>query len=89
MGRLRIKKKEVTIPFRETLAYRMLLLTGSVIVFLAALYIAIGALSANVSISFIASAAIGVAAAFAIFYNLDHLRDARIPQRTLKRMKRR
>lgn len=89
MGRLRIKKKDVTIPFRETLAYRILLLTGSVIVFLTALYVAMGALSAGVTISFIVSAAIGVAAAFAIFYNLDHVRNARIPQRTLKRMKRR
>ncbi len=89
MGRFRIKKKEVTIPFRETLAYRMMLSTGSVIVFLVALYVAIGALRANVTVPFIASTAVGVAAAFAIFYNLDHLRDARIPQRTLKRMKRR
>ena len=89
MGRLRIKKKEVAIPFRETLAYRMMLFTGSVVVFLIALYVAIGALRANVTVSFIASAAVGVAAAFAVFYNLDHLRDARIPQRTLKRMKRR
>lgn len=89
MGRLRIKKKEMTIPFRETLAYRMMLATGSVIVFLVALYVAIGALRANVTVSFIASAAVGVAAAFAIFYNFNHLSDARIPQRTLKRMKRR
>ena len=89
MGRLRIKKKETTIPFRETLAYRIVLFTGSVVVFLIALYVAIGALRANVTVSFIASAAVGVAAAFAVFYNLDHLRDARIPQRTLKRMKRR
>ena len=89
MGRLRIKKKEVVVPFRETFAYRMFLFTGSVIVFLAALYIAIGALRGNVTISFIVSAAIGVAAAFAIFYNLDRLRDVRIPKRTLQRMKRR
>jgi hypothetical protein len=89
MGRLRIKKKEVVIPFRETFAYRLLLATGSVIVFLAALYVAIGALRGNVTIAFIVSAAIGVAAAFAIFYNLDRLRNVRIPKRTLQRMKRR
>ncbi len=89
MGRLRIKKKEATIPFRETLAYRMLLLTGSGIVLLIALYISIGALSSNSTTSMIASAVIGIAAAFSVFYNLNHLRDARIPQRTLKRMKRR
>jgi hypothetical protein len=89
MGRLRIKKKETVIPFRETLAYRSLLLIGSIVVLLAALYSAISNLSGTITTSFIVSAAIGAAAAFAVFYNLDHLRDARVPQRTLKRMKRR
>jgi len=88
MGRLRVKKKEATIPFRETLAYRMFLLTGSVILLLIALYMSVRALSSGTT-SLIASAVSGIAAAFAVFYNLNHLRDARIPQRTLKRMKRR
>jgi hypothetical protein len=89
MGRLRIKKKETVIPFRETLAYRMILLAGSIIAFLIALYIMVGALQGGVTISFIASGVIAAAAAFATFYNLDHLRDARIPKQTLNRMKRR
>jgi hypothetical protein len=89
MGRLRIKKKEAVIPFRETLAYRMMLLAASVVAFLIALYIMVGALQAGITISFIASAVVAAAAAFAIFYNLDHLRDARIPKQTLNRMKRR
>ena len=38
MGRMRIKKKEAVIPFRETIAFRMMLLTVSVIFFFAALY---------------------------------------------------
>ena len=90
MGRLKIKRKEVVIPFRETIAYRLLLLASSIILFVVALYITIGALRAGgVTVSFIASAAIGLIAAFAIFYNMDHLRDAKVPQRTLKKMKRR
>ena len=89
MGRLKIKKKEVVLPFRETLAYRMILLTVSVISFVVALYVASGALRANVSISFIAFAVIGVAAAIGIFYNFSRLRDAKIPKKTLNRMKRR
>lgn len=89
MGRLRIKKKEAVIPFRETLAYRMMLLTASVIVFFVSLYAMIGAWAANITVSFVVALVPGVAAAFFIFYNLDHLRDARIPQRTLKKMKRR
>jgi len=89
MGRLRIKKKEAIIPFRETLAYRIMLLAGSLIAFLITLYIMIGALQAGITVSFIASAVVAAAAAFAIFYNLDHLRDARIPKQTLNKMKRR
>ena len=89
MGRIKIKKKETVLPFRETLAYRMLMLTASVIAFAIALYVASGALRANVTISFVAFAVIGVAAAIGIFYNFGRLRDAKIPQKTLKRMKRR
>ena len=88
MGRLRVKKKEATIPFRETLAYRMFLLIGSVILLFIALFMSARAISSGTT-SLIASAVSGIAAAFAVFYNLNHLRDARIPQRTLKRMKRR
>ena len=85
---MRIKKKEAVIPFRDTLAFRMILLTGSIIAFVVALYVMISALQTNLAV-FIASAAVGVAAAFAIFYNLDHLRSAKIPKQTLNRMKRR
>jgi hypothetical protein len=89
MGRFRIKKKETVVPFRETLAYRMLLSTGSVLVFLIALYWAIGGMRTGNTITSVVSAAVGIVAAFAVFHNLDRMRDARVPQRTLKRMKRR
>ena len=88
MGRLRIKKKETIIPLRETLAFRMLLLTGSAVVFLIAVYLLVSMLSRN-TIAAIASGAVAAAAAYGIFYNLDHLREARIPKQTLNRMKRR
>ena len=89
MGRLRIKKKEAVIPFRETLAYRMILMAASIIVFLITLYTTISALQAGRTVPGIISGVIGAAAAFAIFYNVDHLRDAKIPKQTLSRMKRR
>ena len=77
MGRLRIKKKEVAMPFRETLAYRMLLSTGSVVLFLVALYVAIGALRAGDTLLSIASVVAGIIAALGIFYNLDRLQIGR------------
>ena len=85
---MRIKKKETIIPLRETLAFRMLLLTGSAVVFLIAVYLLVSMLSRN-TIAAIASGAVAAAAAYGIFYNLDHLREARIPKQTLNRMKRR
>ena len=85
---MRIKKKEAVIPFRDTLAYRMMLAGASLVVFMTALYILARTLSTNTLVA-IVSGAVGVAAAFALFYNLDHLRDAKIPKRTLNRMKRR
>jgi hypothetical protein len=89
VGRLRIKKKESVIPLRETLAYRMILLASSVIVFLIALYIMVSRFQAGISPSFIVSAVITAGGAFAIYYNADHLREAKIPKQTLSRMKRR
>jgi 1,4-dihydroxy-2-naphthoate octaprenyltransferase len=88
MGRIRIKKKEAVIPLRETMAYRMILIGASLIVFMVALYILVGSISTNRTTA-IASGVIGVAAAFGIFYNLDQLRFAKVPKRTMNRMKRR
>ena len=85
---MRIKKKESIIPLRETMAYRMILVGVSLIAFMVALYILVGSISTNVTAA-IVSGAVGVAAAFGIFYNLDQLKYAKVPKRTLSRMKRR
>ena len=86
---MRIKKKEAVIPLRETLAYRMMLLAGSVVVFLVALYFVISAIQTGVTVSLIVSGVIAAGSAYAVFFNADHLRDAKIPKQTLTRMKRR
>jgi hypothetical protein len=88
MGRMRIKKKEAVLPFRETLAFRMILLSGSVVVFVVSLYFLAGAIRTSIPAA-VTWGVVGIACAFAIFYNLDHLRDAKIPKQTLNRMKRR
>ena len=49
MGRMRIKKKDAVIPFRETLAYRMMLAGGSLVVFIVALYVLVGAISTSMA----------------------------------------
>jgi uncharacterized membrane protein required for colicin V production len=88
MGRLRIKKKEVVLPFRDTLAYRMILLTVSIIAFVVAFVVLIGAFQGPTR-TLIISSGFTVAAAAAVLYNLGHLRDAKIPKQTLNKMKRR
>jgi hypothetical protein len=89
MGRMKIKKKEAVIPFRETLPYRMALLAVSVLLFLLALYQTIAAFRLNNIVVFSIAGALAVAGILATFYNLGHLRDVRIPKRTMQRMKRR
>jgi hypothetical protein len=89
MGRLKIKKKGAVIPFRETLAYRMLLLGASVLFFVFTLYQTIVSIRGGSTVALIIGAALTAAAVFAVFYNIGQLRDARVPPRTLARMKRR
>jgi hypothetical protein len=88
MGRMRIKKKETVLPFRETLAYRMILIGASLVLFVIALYLLVSNISTNITFA-IGSGAVGLAAALSLFYNLDRLREAKVPKRTLNRMKRR
>jgi hypothetical protein len=85
---MRIKKKEAVIPFRETLAYRMILAGACFVVFIIALYFVVRTISTNVT-GAIAAGTVAVAAAFGIFFNLDRVREARVPKRTMARMKRR
>jgi hypothetical protein len=89
MGRLKIKKKEAVMPFRQTMAYRMILLTLSILLFVWTLYEMTVSLMANNTLAFIIAVIMGILAAFTVFYNLDHLRDAKIPAATARRLKRR
>ena len=86
---MKIKKKEAILPFRQTMAYRMLMLTLAVLFFLYTVYEMTMALRVNNTVAFVISAIAGVLASIAIFLNIDKLRYAKVPANTLKRMKRR
>jgi len=88
MGRMRIKKKEAVIPFRETVAFRLIIAGGCLVMFIIALYVLAGAFRTSTPLAIISGVA-SVAAAYGIIYNLDHMRDAKVPKNTLNRMKRR
>jgi hypothetical protein len=85
---MRIKKKEAVTPFRETIAYRMILLAASIVVFVVALFTLVRAFTTSIPVAAV-SGAIAAATAFGIFHNLDRLRLVKIPKQTLSRMKRR
>lgn len=87
MGRIRIKKKDTVIAFRETLAYRMIFAAASLIVFVIALFFVVRSVSTNLTLA-LATGAAALAAAYGIFYNLDRLREAKVPKKTLNRMRR-
>ena len=89
MGRLRIKKKDAVLPFRETMAYRLLLATGSLFLVLVSLYFLTKYIQAGHNVGIIASIAGGVMSVTALFYNLGEVRNAKVPAATLKRAKRR
>ena len=89
MGRLRIKKKEKVIPFRETMAYRLLWITASAVLFMFMFYQATTSFQAGNRVALIVSSTVGLAALVGIFYNLDRARYARVSEHTSKRMRRR
>src|SRR5262245_14331591 len=68
VGRLKIKKKETVLPFRQTMAYRMLLLTLSLLFFIYTVYEMSVSLMANNTVAFIISVLVGLFAAFAVFH---------------------
>lgn len=88
MGRLKIKKKDTVLPFRQTFVYRMLLLALSILFFVFTLYEMTMAWSVNNTLAFIIAAMTAICASFLIFYNLDRLKLAKVPESTLKRIKR-
>jgi len=79
MGRMRIKKKSVVQPFRETLAYRLLLAVGCFIFFVFTIYEMVSALRVNNTLAFVIAGIAGVLASIGIFYNLGRARDIGLP----------
>jgi len=80
MGRMRIKKKGDAKPFRETMAYRLLLVLLSILVVLSSVFVMIASYEASKRTFFIALAA-GVLCSVSLFYNLERARHIPMPQR--------
>lgn len=86
---MRIKKKDAVLPFRQTMAYRLLLATGSLIFLLGTVYFLMRYLQSGNRTGLIVSIAAAVMAGTSLFYNLSEVRNAKVPASALKRAKRR
>jgi hypothetical protein len=89
MGRIRIKKKGRVLPFRETVAYRFIIVASAFILFVIALYQFFSAWGGADSTGMIIAGLAAAAAAFLGIHNFAQMQTARIPKQTLQRMKRR
>jgi hypothetical protein len=89
MGRLRIKKKEAVIPFRQTMAYRLLLALGSLLLVILTTYFLMKYIQSGNNVGMIVSVVGAVMAVTSLFYNLGEVRNAKVPSSTLKRARRR
>jgi membrane protein YdbS with pleckstrin-like domain len=80
MGRMRIKKKGDAKPFRDTMAYRLLLVLLSILVVVSSMFVMLTSYEANKTTFFIAMAA-GVLCVVSLFYNLERARHIPVPDR--------
>ena len=80
MGRMRIKKKGDAKPFRETMAYRLLLVLASILIVLSSMFVMITYYSVNNTVFGVALAT-GVLCTVCLFYNLERARHIPVPER--------
>ena len=88
MGRPKIKKKEAVLPFRETVAFRFILVAISAIFFfIAAFQIYRGATNDNSTLLIIAIV-LTVGTGGLTLFNLNRMSRAKVPKSAQQRMKR-
>ena len=87
MGRMRIKKKDAVLPFRETVAYRFIMVGTALISFLITSVLAIRSIGQN-TVTVVVFGLIAAAMAGFAIYNLKQMSGAKVPRRTIQRMKR-
>jgi len=80
MGRKRIKKKGDVKPFRETMAYRLLIVLVSILVVLFSMFGMITWYSVN-NTAFVISIVTAVLFTATLFYNLERARHIPMPPR--------
>jgi len=80
MGRMRIKKKGDAKPFRQTMAYRLLLVLLSILIVVSSMLVALTSYEANKT-AFVIALIAGVLCTGSLFYNLERARHIPVPDR--------
>jgi len=80
MGRMRIKKKAEVKPFRDTMAYRLLLVLMSILIVLFSIFKMLTSYSVN-NRSFVIAMVAGILFTVFLFYNLERARHIPMPER--------
>ena len=88
MGRKRIKKKDSVLPFRETVAYRVILAGVGFILFLIASIQTIRSIQLGNTAAIVISGLVSVLTIAFTVYNLKGLQDAKVPRSAAQRLKR-
>jgi VIT1/CCC1 family predicted Fe2+/Mn2+ transporter len=88
MRRLRIKKKETILPFRETVAFRFMMVAISTILFVVAAFQIPGAIRRANTTFLIVTVVVTVAMAGLTLFNLSQISRAKIPKSARQRMNR-
>lgn len=92
MGRIRIKKKDRVLPFRQTVAYRFIFVAVALIAFAVAIFLVLRALISDetpATPTLVIASVVAAASAFLGLHHFSRMQTARIPKQTLQRMKRR
>lgn len=88
MGRLKIKKKGTVLPFRDTVAFRFLMVAVSGIFFLISVFQLIRGIQSGNTTLLVIAIALTVGTAALTLFNLGQMRQAKIPKSAQQRMKR-
>ena len=80
MGRLRIKKKADVKPFRETMAYRLLLVLMSILIVLFSIFEMLTTYAVS-NAAFVIAMVAGILFTVFLFYNLERARHIPMPDR--------
>jgi len=88
MGRLKIKKKEGVLPFRETVAFRFLMVALSAVLFLIAAFQLPRAIRDSNTTLLVLSIVLTLGAGALALFHLSRLTAAKIPKSARDRMKR-